>query len=81
MRLGDGSEKSAFAWRWADVRGLVFREGTFLAGAGLGVGIGVRFVPLYILGYLIPGIHIGESRLLYGEAMKQASFRIVDYRR
>ena len=56
----------ALGAQWSDVRGLILRKGAFLTGAGLAAGLGVSFVPLYILGHLISEIHMWDSQVLYG---------------
>ncbi|MHC4518657.1 MAG: ABC transporter permease [Planctomycetota bacterium] len=47
----------ALGAQWFDVRSLILRKGAFLTGTGLVIGVGLSFVPLFILAHLIPEIN------------------------
>lgn len=59
----------ALGAQWGDVRSLILHKGVLLTGAGLGLGIGLSFVPLWFLSYLLPEIRMWDAYFLYGVHM------------
>ena len=58
--------RMALGAEWSDVRVLILRKGALLTFAGLGLGIGLSFVPLWFLGLLLPEIRMWDAYFLYG---------------